>query len=125
MRRPSHARRVLSTATFNVREARRYAQRISDRWPLSAAWLGGARVDDRHGAGEQRERGEEYLAVLVSDGFDGVPWLERVHVAESLWDAAEMGAPLEAHCYTPAELQRKRSLPRVEHAVKQGVDLLA
>ena len=33
----------------------------------------------------------EYVVVLVSPGFDGVPWLERVHQAEALWDAAEMG----------------------------------
>jgi hypothetical protein len=86
---------------------------VSDRWPLSAAFLSDG-------------RGEEYLVVLVSPGFDGVPWLERVHIAESLWDATEMGAPVEAHCYTPPELERKReSLPRVRAATDAGLDLLA
>ena len=45
--------------------------------------------------------------MLVSEQFDGVPWLERVYQAGSLWDAAEMGAPADVHCYTPAELERK------------------
>jgi hypothetical protein len=117
---------VAAVDLLNLREAHRYARRVAERWPLQGAWLGGARVDDAHGAGEQRERGEEYLAVLVSEGFDGVPWLERVYVAESLWDASEMGAPVEAHSYTPAEqVRREQSLPRVAHAVAEGIDLLA
>ena len=117
---------VTAAAELNLREATRYARRVAERWPLERAVLGGARVDDAHGAGAQRERGEEYLAVHVSPGFDGVPWLERVYVAESLWDAAEMGAPVEAHCYTPPELARKRvALARVADAVTRGIDLLA
>ena len=117
---------MVTATELNVHEARRYARRVAERWPLDRALLGGARVDDDQGAGEQRERGEEYLVVLVSDGFDGVPWLERVYVAESLWDASEMGAPLEAHCYTPAELSRRvQTVPRVAHAVRDGVDLLS
>ena len=64
--------------------------------------------------------------VLVSDGFDGVPWLERVYQAGSLWDAAEMGAPADVHCYTPAEFERKReALPVVRWAAERGLDLLA
>jgi len=82
-------------------------------------------VEDLHGAGAQRERGEEYVLVLVSGGFDGVPWLERVYQAGSLWDAQEMGARVEVHCYTPVELERKRAaLPVVRRAVEQGLDLL-
>jgi len=45
--------------------------------------------------------------VLVSEHFDGIPWLERVYRAGSLWDALEMGARAEVHCYTPAEFERK------------------
>ena len=37
-------------------------------------------VVDLRGAGPQRERGPEYVIVLVSEHFDGVPWLERVYV---------------------------------------------
>ena len=82
-------------------------------------------MEDLHGAGAQRERGEEYVLVLVSGGFDGVPWLERVYQAGSLWDAQEMGARVEVHCYTPVELERKRAaLPVVRRAVEQGLDLL-
>lgn len=110
---------------LNMRELARYAERVSDRWPLDRALLGGARVEDARGAGVQRERGPEYVLVLISQGFDGVPWLERVHQAESLWDAAEMGAPAEVHCYTPAEYERKlQTLALVRRIDARGVDLL-
>ncbi len=87
--------------------------------------LGGARVADLHGAPEQRERGSEYVVVLVSGAFDGMPWLERVYHAGNLWDAGEMGARADVHCYTPVELERKvASLRVVRAAVGDGVDLL-
>ena len=100
-------------------------QRVADRWPVQRALLGGARVADERGVGAQRERGPEYVVVLVSEYFDGVPWLERVYVASSLWDAYEMGAPAEVHCYTPAEFERKReSMPAVRDAAEWGLELL-
>jgi len=111
--------------TLNHRELARYVQRVGDRWPIRRALLGGARVADLRGAGAQRERGPEYVVVLVSEHFDGVPWLERVYVAGSLWDAYEMGAPADVHCYTPPEFERKReSLPGVREAAEQGLELL-
>jgi len=110
---------------INERELGRYVRRLCDRWPLERALIGGARVDDVRGLGAQRERGPEYVVVLVSSFFEGVPWLERVYVAGSLWDAAEMGAPADVHCYTPAEYERKVNmlalLARVEVI---GIDLL-
>jgi len=110
---------------LNRRELERYLERVTDRWPVQRALLGGARVDDLHGAPPQRERGHEYVLVLVSEHFDGVPWLERVYQAGSLWDALEMGAPAEVHCYTPAEFERKREqLPTVREAAEQGLELL-
>jgi hypothetical protein len=111
---------------INERELARYVRRVSDRWPLQRALLGGARVADARGAGAQRERGAEYVVVLVSEGFDGVPWLSRVHQAASLWDGAEMGAPADVHCYTPAEFDRRSaSVPAVRRVVAEGVDLLS
>ena len=111
---------------LNEPELRRYLQRVGDRWPIERAVLGGARVADARGAGPQRERGPEYVLVLVSDAFDGVPWLERVYQATSLWDASEMGDQADVHCYTPAELERKvETLRRVRDAVESGYDLLA
>ena len=87
--------------------------------------LGGARVADLRGAGPQRERGPEYVIVLVSEHFDGVPWLERVYVAGTLWDAYEMGAPADVHCYTPPEFSRKlETLPAVRDAAELGLELL-
>jgi hypothetical protein len=110
---------------LNHRELERYVQRVADRWPLRRALLGGARVADLRGAGPQRERGPEYVLVLVSEYFDGVPWLERVYVAGSLWDAFEMGAPADVHCYTPPEFERKReSLRSVREAAERGLELL-
>ena len=115
----------MTPAELNHRELERYVQRIADRWPIQRALLGGARVDDLRGAGPQRERGPEYVIVLVSEHFDGVPWLERVYVAGTLWDAYEMGAPADVHCYTPVEFERKREgLRIVRETAEHGLELL-
>jgi hypothetical protein len=117
---------VTVAEALNRRELDRYLERIGDRWPLSGARLGGARAEDALGAGPQRERGAEYVVVLVSEQFGGVPWLERVHQCGSLWDAGEMGARADVHCYTPDEYERKRvSLPLVGRTHERGIDLLA
>ncbi len=60
--------------------------------------------------------------ILVSSAYDGMPWLERVYQAGSLWDALEMGAPADVHCYTPAEFERKRvSLRAVRRCGRAGL----
>ena len=115
----------MSLPALNHRELEGYAQRVSDRYPLQRAVLGGARIEDLRGAGPQRERGPEFVAVLVSDHFEGVPWLERVYTAGVLWDAYEMGAPVDVHCYTPSEFERKLDqMPSVRRAVEQGLELI-
>lgn len=92
---------------MDLGEAQRYARRVGDRWPLERALLG-------------RDRDGEYVLVLVSQGFHGVPWLERLRVAEALWDRAAMGAPVRPRCYTPVEYERQRAeLPAYD------VDLLS
>jgi len=114
------------TAAVNRRELQRYLARIDDRWQIDRAVLGGARVADERGAPPQRERGPEFIVILVSPTFEGMPWLERVYQAASLWDALEMGASADVHCYTPDEFERKRTtLPRVIDAVGNGIDLMA
>jgi hypothetical protein len=111
---------------LNLPELRRYVQRVSDRWPVEHALIGGARVDDAHGALPQRERGPEWIVVLISSAFDGIPWLERVYQAGSLWDAAELGGQADVHCYTPPEFERKREVLRpVRDAAERGIDLFA
>jgi hypothetical protein len=111
---------------LNRGELARYAGRVGERWPLERAVLGGARVADLRGAPEQRERGPEFVVILVSGAFDGMPWLERVYHAGNLWDAGEMGARADVHCYTPVELERKVvSLRVVREAIGGGMDLLA
>ena len=110
---------------LNLNELRRYLGRIVDRWPLERAVLGGARVADARGAMPQRERGPEWIMILVSEAFDGVPWLERVYQAGSLWDAYEMGARAEVHAYTPAEFERKvDQLTIVRSAIEHKLELL-
>ncbi len=110
---------------LNRRELDRYVRRVTDRWPVQRAVIGGARVDDLNGAPPQRERGPEYVVVLVSEHFDGVPWLERVYQAGSLWDGYEMGSRAEIHAYTPAEFERKcDQLPTVRRVVDRGLELL-
>jgi uncharacterized protein len=117
---------VEAGTALNRRELKRYIDRISDRWPIDVALLGGARAADEHGALAQRERGPEYVVILVSAAYDGMPWLERVYQAGALWDALEMGGPADVHCYTPAEFERKRdTLRAVRDAVDAGVDLIA
>jgi hypothetical protein len=119
-----HSRRV-TDVELNRRELERYVQRVTDRWPIQRALLGGARVADIQGAPRQRERGPEYVVVFVSDGFDGVPWLERVYQTGSLWDAYEMGGPADVHCYTSTEFERKReSLRVVRDTAEHGLELL-
>jgi hypothetical protein len=113
------------SAGLNRRELEAYLNRVGDRWPIESALLGGARVADHRGAPSQRERGPEYIVVLVSSAFDGMPWLDRVYQAGALWDALEMGASADVHCYTPAEFERKRaSLAAVRETANNGVDLL-
>jgi len=116
---------VESEGRLNLRELGRYIDRIGDRWPVEEALLGGARVADERGAPPQRERGPEFIVIFVSEGFAGVPWLERVYQAGSLWDALEMGGQADVHCYTPEEFERKRtSLRSVRETVQNGLDLL-
>ncbi len=127
--RPAHRVRHdpsrVTEGELNRRELERYVQRVTDRWPAQRALLGGARVADLRGAPAQRERGPEYVVVIVSEYFDGVPWLERVYQTGSLWDAYEMGAPADVHCYTPAEFERRReALPAVRYAAEHGLELL-
>ncbi len=111
---------------LNRRELQSYLSRVGDRWPIEAALLSGARVADEQGSPPQRERGPEFIVILVSSSYEGMPWLERVYQAGSLWDALEMGDHAEVHCYTPDEFERKRTTLRaVREAVDRGVDLLA
>ena len=94
-------------AELNHRELERYVQRVADRWPVQRALLGGARVADMRGARPQRERGPEYVIVLVSEYFDGVPWLERVYSPDAVGRLRDGRAGRHPR-YTPAEFERKR-----------------
>ena len=115
-------RTVELAAALNLGEMQRYLNRISDRWPLQVVMLGGARVDDFRGAPPQRERGHEYVVLLVSPAFEGMPWLERVYQATSLWDGMEMGDLADVHCYTVDEFVRRRTTaPVIKAVVERGL----
>jgi hypothetical protein len=116
---------VTDTIAINRSELTRYISRVDDRWTLQEARLGGARVADERGALPQRERGPEFVVVLVSDAYNGMPWLERVYQAASLWDAFEMGDRADVHCYTPDEYGRKLITLRAVQDAAEGIDLLA
>ncbi|MDE3131146.1 MAG: hypothetical protein KGL16_08315 [Acidobacteriota bacterium] len=117
--------RVQATLALNRAELRRYLERIGDRWRLDGAYLGGCAVTGDRGEQALADLAAQYTVVLVSDAFDEIPWLERVYVAGSLWDALEMGGAADVHCYTRAEFERKRdTMPVVRDAVWHGLDLL-
>ena len=110
----------LGTA-LNLRELQRYLDRVDDRWPIEVAMLGGARVADERGAPPQRERGPEFVVVLVSSRTRGCRGSSASTRPTSLWDALEMGAPADVHCYTPDEFERKRgTLRAVREAAERG-----
>lgn len=112
------------SSALNEAELARYAGAVGERWALELAIVGGARVDDARGVVPQRERGPEYVVLLVSEAFGAVPWLERVHQASSDWDAAAMGAPAEFHCYTRAEYDRRlASLAILRWVSERGVPI--
>jgi uncharacterized protein len=118
---------VRLTTSLNLRELQRYLNRVGDRWPLQLVMLGGARVADLNAEGATgTERGAEYVIVLVSDGFDGMPWLERTYQAAALWDGLEMGDGADIHCYTAAEyLRRRATTPAVQAVAERGLLLFA
>src|SRR3954469_4831489 len=111
---------------LNERELGRYVQRVAGRWPLERVILGGARVLDAQGAPPQRERGQEYVVILISEYFAGVPWLGRGYQAAHVGDAAEMQGAADVHCYTPGEFPPKRdALPVVRQVSEYGVELIS
>jgi hypothetical protein len=117
---------VESPGDLNRDELRRYLDRLGDRWPIERAILGGRRVVEGTGSPPRGESGPEFLLILVSSAYDGMPWLERVYQAGALWDALEMGAPADIHCYTPVEFDRKReTLAIVRETAERGLELRA
>ena len=95
-----------------ARELRSYLRRVGERWPLEAAYH------------RRRDPDEEHLVVLVSQAFDGMPWLERTTTARNLWDSGTMQGGVDVHCYTPAEIDRKRGTVRpIAAAIEKGSEV--
>ncbi len=91
---------------------RRFLHRVHERFPLERVLLFGSRA-----------RGDEldvsdYDLLLVSDGFRGLTWQERLRQVMDLWD---LEVDLQPLCYTPEELARKRGeMTVVAEAVREG-----
>jgi hypothetical protein len=95
-----------------ARELRSYLRRVGERWPLEAAYH------------RRRNPSEEHLVVLVSEGFHGMPWLERTTTARNLWDSGVMQGGIDVHCYTLPEIDRKRGTVRpLAAAIEKGNEL--
>ena len=115
----------MTEGELNRRELERYVQRVTDRWPAQRALLGGARVADLRARRPSASAGPSTSSCSSRSTSTACPWLERVYQTGSLWDAYEMGAPADVHCYTPAEFERKReALPVVRDAAEHGLELL-
>ncbi len=57
--------------------------------------------------------------VIVSDEFEGMPWIARLHLVLSLWDGDLTIEPL---CYTEAEFaKRSKEVSIVREAVRTGI----
>jgi hypothetical protein len=53
-----------------------------------------------------------------------MPWLERTTTARNLWDSGTMKGGVDVHCYTPAEVERKRATVRpIAAAIEKGNEL--
>ena len=64
--------------------------------------------------------------MLVSSAYDGMPWLERVYQAGSLWDALEMGAHGRRPLLHPRGVRAQAGLDaRGATVVDGGLNLLA
>ena len=113
------ARRPRSSATMR----RRRDDSRSSTTASSSATCTGSRTGGRSSArcsaargsptcaapAPQRERGPEYVIVLVSEHFDGVPWLERVYVRPARSGTPTRWAPRPTSTATRrAEFERKR-----------------
>jgi hypothetical protein len=123
-----------ATVALNRGALRQYIDRVGDRWRLDGAYIGGSALNGERSSDHESDalgrisadQPLGFTVVLVSDGFGQFPWLERIHVAGSLWDALEMGAPADVHCYTHAEFVRKReSSAWLRDTIWHGLDLLA
>jgi hypothetical protein len=90
----------------------KFLARVDERFPLERAWLFGSRAR----GDELRE--SDYDLLLVSAGFAGLGFAERIAEVQALWELPE---DLEPLCYTPDELARKqREIGTVAEALREG-----
>jgi len=94
---------------------RTFAQALKERFNAERVILFGSRArgDWLHES--------DYDFVVVSRGFEGVPFVER---AIPLYEHWHQWPGVELLCYTPEEFERKRrQISIVREAVREGIEL--
>jgi len=107
---------VPKPSSLNPRFRRFIARLRRDLKPERVILFGSrARGDNRAGS--------DYDLLIVSDRFQGVPWIERAPLVIRLWD---LPLDVEPICLTPEEYRRRRrELSIIGEAVREGVVLRA
>lgn len=97
-------------------EVRRFLERVSEVYRLRKAILFGSRA-----RGDHLEDSDIDL-ILVSEDFEGIPFVERISRMYRFWDDE---LALEVLCYTPEEFEEKRKrIGLVQDAVREGVEVI-
>lgn len=92
-----------------------FARRLRDEIGAEKVILFGSRARD------DSLKESDYDFIVVSQRFEGVPWISRPVELYRLWK----GRPgVELLCYTPQEFERQqRRISIVAEAVKEGIEL--
>ncbi len=84
---------------LNDRLAEEFAGRVKKKYADARVLLFGSR------ARQDQLNDSDYDFIIVSDQFQGIPFVERMAQFQSLWKAKPL---LETLCYTPKEFEKKR-----------------
>lgn len=98
-----------------IRGWRQFRQRLVERVAPQQVLLFGSRAAGTH------LHSSDIDLLIVSDEFDGMPWLDRLHLVLSLWDGDLAVEPL---CYTVAEFERRsKQVSIVREAARTGIPI--
>jgi len=97
---------------------RAYKERLAEHIRIQHLILFGSR------ARGDPEPESDYDLIVVSEDFDGVPFLKRPLPCYEEWDYASLSNGADILCYTPAEYEQKlRGINVVATAAKEGVEI--
>lgn len=93
-------------------ELRGFLRKVRERFGPSQVILFGSRA-----RGEELKH-SDYDLLVVSEGFEGIPFLERLSMLYELW---ELDEDVDFLAYTPAEFEEKKGeLGVVRKAAEEG-----